>query len=309
MKNNGYYITIVLLMVAFVISETSPLLYSEVILLQAGPPITAPPPPPGGGGGGGGTPPPSGGGIPLPAPGGGSGTQPGSGQGGPAQGNNSPPVPIEWKIKYASTLERVKDEKMPILIFFTTEEFKSLPDKLKLPGTSDLVKDIGYLMITLVTDTKDKDKDDLNIIKKILKAKEPSKNKDETDKKKDDKNQTNNDPPKEEIEMAVKYQVTSVPQLVWCDCYGNELQKGNIQIISTNSSSLLKREAKLVIEKQKELKSNLETQYKDMVKRIEDEKKKGELSAGLIQKLQKIAQYEGYEPSQKARRIIEENNK
>ena len=109
----------------------------------------------------------------------------------------------------------------------------------------------------------------------------------------------------EEIKLGVKYQVKLLPQVVWCDCYGNELERGAASIFS--SASLLKQMVKHIQELQEKRKKDLERQYKLLEKQFAKEKEGG-FSPSLILNLQPIARYEGYEPSKKARCNLEEIN-
>ena len=140
------------------------------------------------------------------------------------------------------------------------------------------------------------DKDDLNLIRKLLK----------TSKKEGDAEPS--EPIKKEIELGVKYMITLLPQVVWTDCYGNELQKGSVSILSTGGTSSLRAEAKLMVTKTQKLREDLVKLYEPLEKQFAKEKKDGKFSTTLINNLQQIAAYSGYEPSEKAKSNLEEIN-
>jgi len=213
-------------------------------------------------------------------------------------------VPIPWMLDSAKVFQQDEKEPAPVLIFFTTEEDKSISDKIKLgQGTKDIVWNVFYLMVVLETDKTDKEKDDLEAIKRLLKSRAPAAGKPKA------KDEPESDEIKKEVELGAKYQIKSLPQVVWADCYGNELQKGSMSILSSNTPSLLRQEIKTATEKQKQLRESLEGQAKALDKDFKTEKDKGVFSKGLITKLQKVAPYDGYEPSKKAKGYLEEINK
>lgn len=147
-------------------------------------------------------------------------------------------------------------------------------------------------MVVLGTDKKEKEKDDLFQINKLLN--ENGEGKGET--------------AKETVKLGVKYRIASLPQIIWTDCYGNELQKGDIKTLSAGSTEPLQQQAKAIIEKQKKLEKDLIARYKASEKQIEKEKEKKEFSTALINELQPIAQYDGWESALKAKSVLGEVN-
>jgi len=233
--------------------------------------------------------------------GGGTGGGTGSGAGG---GQGLSLVPIPWMLDCVKVFQQDEKNPAPVLIFFTTEEDKSIPDKIKLAqGTKDIIWNVFYLMVLLETDKNDKEKDDLEAIKRLLKSRASVGGKTQA------KGSAEPSEVKAEVEFGAKYKISSLPQVVWADCYGNELQKGSISILSANTPSLLRQEIKTATEKQKQLKELLEGQAKSLEKDFKTEKEKGVFSKGLIGRLQKVAPYDGYEPSKKAKGYLEEINK
>ena len=196
--------------------------------------------------------------------------------------------------------EQAEQKETVCLVFFTTEATKSLLDKFKLEKDGDdILRELSYIMIVLKTDKKDKDKDDLNVIKKLLNPKENPKKEGDAEP---------SEPIKKEIELGVKYKITSPPHLLWTDCYGNELQKVSSAVLSAKDTGLLRTEAQAMIKKAQKSREDLVKSYEPLGKQFEKEKQGQKFSSTLIGDLQKIAAYSGYEPCKKAKSNLEEIN-
>lgn len=195
---------------------------------------------------------------------------------------------ISWIYDFTDGLQQAKNNGTPVLFYFTTEETQAPTSESKL--SRDI--NVTCIVVILQTNKKDKEKDDLYQINKLLNT--------------SDSSEKAVDNVSESVKLGVKYKITFLPQTVWADCYGNELQKGNVKAFSDKSSSVLNKEAVAAIDKQKKREADLTKQYSSIEKQIEIGKEKKDFSAELISKVQPIAKYDGWEPSVKAKSVVEE---
>lgn len=115
----------------------------------------------------------------------------------------------------------------------------------------------------------------------------------------------------DEAKLAVEYNVTSFPYIVYCDWYGNELGREALNIKAfVPQVNVAMRE---MLKRQMALEQSLIKQFKLAKGSFDIEKKKGAFSALTISELKKIADYKGkknsYESVINARGYLKEINK
>lgn len=105
--------------------------------------------------------------------------------------------------------------------------------------------------------------------------------------------------------LALEYKVKRFPRMIFCDWYGNALGRTSPDDFKTNARSLIKK----MLEQQVKLEQLLAKQFESAEKRYKKEAAEGEFTLTTISMLRKIADYKGYEPTEKARGYLEEINK
>ncbi len=227
-----------------------------------------------------------------------SAATPGSGGGGGYGAARLGSIP--WVSNYDQALKRAKENKKPFLIYFKTHEFQWVPDNLELvTNVPDILNEVSYLLVILNRGKDDSYTDELSVIKKLLKTKKRSLSVDE-------RYSLESVLSKEEVKLALKYKVKTLPQLVWCDNFGNKLHTGEAKILFAATPSPLRLEAKSVMQKQNKLKEKLIMQYKPLEKKFETQKETGNFSTLLISSLKEIAAYDGYAQSKGAKICLDE---
>lgn len=198
--------------------------------------------------------------------------------------------PVSWANNPTDGLQQAKTDGTPVLFFFTNEENKSLANDAKLAKDTK----VTCIMVIFQADKTDKEKDELYQVNQILKtAGSPEKGAENIS---------------ESVKLGVKYKITSLPQTLWVDCCGNDLQKGSVKAFSDKSGTALNKEAATALEKQKKREVELTKQYNAIEKQIETEREKKVFSPELIAKVQQIAKYEGWDQAVKARAVVDEIN-
>ncbi|MEK7448086.1 MAG: hypothetical protein AAB019_01240 [Planctomycetota bacterium] len=206
---------------------------------------------------------------------------------------------IEWVTDYKKALAQAEEKSKPLLIYFKAHNKDWLASSMSiLKNIPDIINDVTYLVVILNRDEDGNYTEDMSVVKEFLKKK----NKD------DEPAGDALTPLKEEIALAIKYKVTELPQLVWCDHFGNKLQSGDANILASPTPGALRREARSIKETQVKLQQQLTEQYEPLRKKFENQKTEGIFSTFLIHKLQKIAVYNGYDPCKKSREYLAEIN-
>ncbi|MFH1228069.1 MAG: hypothetical protein V1701_09240 [Planctomycetota bacterium] len=109
--------------------------------------------------------------------------------------------------------------------------------------------------------------------------------------------------------LALEYKVTTFPQMVFCDCYGNLLGSKPVPNAKQMADMIVKSRTEMLKE-QMALEDSLEKQYEKAAKAFEDGKTKQVFTPSTITQLQKIAAYKGentsYDAVMQARNCLKE---
>jgi hypothetical protein len=112
-----------------------------------------------------------------------------------------------------------------------------------------------------------------------------------------------------DCQLALNYKITELPQIVFCDCYGNELGR---QLLNTKQlgSTVVKARTEM-LKKQMELEASLNKQLQQVEKSFNKEKEQQAFTPATIKQLKTLADYKAeksYESVLKARAYLKEIN-